>query len=221
MPAPRPFSLAVIVGIWFALQCAEAGDGSRLPEVDLAAPGAPLYEYAVVESVRTLMSKEDQAELDAEGRPPSPGPDYFWCEQCKSYHMRQPAGSPGQPAGAQSPGAASAPPGQPGAVTAVKPPSPGPDSYWCEQCKSYHLRQPAPQQQGGPSGAQAQGAIPIAGQASAQAPGGDYYYCDKCKAYHHRQVAAQHPVLNESLLFGGGSNAPSLSPVINPKEPEH
>ena len=107
-----------------------AGDGKRSPESDLAAPGAALYEKAVKESVITLMSKQEQAALDAQGRPPSPGADYYWCEKCKTYHKRK------TPASAQ----------QPAAATAARPPSPGADYYWCERCKMYHRRKPVAQQ---------------------------------------------------------------------------
>ena len=103
----------------------------RSPETDLAAPGAPLYEYAVTESVKSMMSKQEKAKLEAAGRPPSPGPDYFWCKNCKTYHKRQ--------------APASTPPQQP-AVTALRPPSPGADYYWCEKCKKYHPRKSAAQQ---------------------------------------------------------------------------
>ena len=125
------FYQAVIVVLLLAMGWAVvAGDGKRSPETDLAAPGAPLYEYAVTESVKTMMSKQEQAKLEAKGRPPSPGPDYYWCKNCKTYHKRQ------TPASAQ----------QPAATAARRPPSPGASYYWCEQCKTYHRRKPVAQQ---------------------------------------------------------------------------
>ena len=124
-----------------------AGADGRSPESDLAAPGAPLYEKAVTESVITLKSKKEQEALGAAGRPPSPGPDYFWCKNCKTYHKEKAPASQGQPAVAQSPGVAPAASPQP-VSAAVRPPSPGADYYWCENCKTYHKRQtPASAQQ--------------------------------------------------------------------------
>ena len=139
MPTRRHFCQTLSVALCLAVGwVVVAGDGSRSPETDLAAPGAPLYQYAVSESVKTLMSKQEQAELGAAGRPPSPGPDYYWCENHKAYHKKQTPGSPQQPAAAQTPGAIPAPPAQPDGSTAAKPPSPGAGYYWCENCKSYH-----------------------------------------------------------------------------------
>jgi hypothetical protein len=188
------------------LLLAVAGADARSPESDLAAPGAPLYERAVKESVITLMSKQEQAVLDAQGRPPSPGPDYFWCKNCKTYHKRK------TPASAQKPAVAQ----RPGAATAARPPSPGPDYYWCENCKTYHKRQaPAPAQQPGasPAAPHAHAAPPAVGTVADQAPGADYYYCENCKTYHRRKPAAQQSV--EDLIVGGATNSPNLSPLIS------
>lgn len=191
-----------------------AGAGNRSPEADLAAPGAALYEAAVTESVTSLKSKEEQAELGAQGRPPSPGPDYFWCEQCKTYHQRQTPGAAGQAAAVPRSGAAPAAPGQP---AAARPPSPGPNYYWCDQCKTYHLRQTSAQQPGASPATRA--ATPAPGSAPAPAPGGDYYYCEQCKTYHRRQPAAQPPAANASHIFDVGSNAPSGGLLAIPPKP--
>jgi len=186
-----------------------AGDGKRSPESDLAAPGAPLYEKAVKESVITLMSKQEQAALDAQGRPPSPGPDYFWCKNCKTYHKRQTPASPGQPAVAQSPAAAPAASPQP-AAAAARPPSPGADYYWCENCKTYHKRQAAPNQHGAAvPGTPALQEAPAAGSGvdvRPPSPGEGYYWCENCKTYHKRQAPApaQQP--------GASPSAPHVSP---------
>jgi len=210
-----------------------AGADGRSPESDLAAPGAPLYEYAVTESVKTLMSKQEQAELGAAGRPPSPGPDYDWCENCKTYHKKgQTPATPRQPAAdpatrPPSPGAGHywcehcktyhkkgqtpATPGQPATDPATRPPSPGPDHYWCEHCKTYHKKKtPASAQQ--PAAAQRPGASPTAPLPLSA----DYYYCEKCKTYHRRKPVAQQPVMDASRIVGGVSNSPNRSPLIGP-----
>lgn len=172
-----------------------AGDGKRSPESDLAAPGAPLYEKAVKESVITLMSKQEQAALDDQGRPPSPGPDYFWCKNCKTYHKKTAPASPGQQQAGQTPGAAPASPQQPGAATAARPPSPGPDHFWCENCKTYHKKQAVPNQHGAVNqGTPVPQAVPAAAPGTAArppSPGKDYFWCENCKTYHMRQPAAQ------------------------------
>ena len=142
----RNHQTAIVVLLLAVGRGAVAGDGSQSPETDLAAPGAPLYEYAVTESVKSLMSKQEQAALDAQGRPPSPGPDYFWCKNCKTYHKRKAPASARQPAAARTPGAAPAASPPPDAAAAARPPSPGADYYWCDKCKTYHRRKPLAQQ---------------------------------------------------------------------------
>jgi hypothetical protein len=166
-----------------------AGAGRRSPETDMAAPGAPLYEYTVTESVKSLMSKEEQAELGAEGRPPSPGPDYFWCENCKTYHKRQAPASPGQPAAAPSPGAVPASPQPPDAASSARPPSPGAGYYWCEQCNTYHQKQA---NQPGAALQESPGAL-APREAPAAGPGEGTYWCEQCNTYHRQQSAAQRP----------------------------
>jgi len=185
-----------------------AGVRSRSPETELAAPGAPLYEYAVTESVKTLMSKQEQAELGAAGRPPSPGPDHYWCDNCKTYHKRQTPAQ--QPAVAQRPVSAPVVSPQPGAA-AARPPSPGADSYWCENCKTYHKRQ-TPASAGQPGAAQKPGASPAAPPAQSE----DFYYCEKCKTYHRRQPVVQQPATDAKLIYGGVTNNPNWSPLIVP-----
>ena len=168
--------------------CTGTVAAGRSPETDLAAPGAPLYEAALRESVQSLMSKQEQAELGAQGRPPSPGPDYYWCENCKTYHRRQTPASPQQTPPAQ--GQAVAPAPQNGAV----PSSPGPDTYWCENCKTYHKRQDTPNQHGAAASLpQATPAAVPGTDTRPPAPGNDYYWCDNCKTYHQRQEPGAAP----------------------------
>lgn len=198
MPKPGYLYQAAVVASLLAVGLAVAANvRTRSPEADLAAPGADLYEFAVTESVRTLMSKEEQAELGEAGRPPSPGPDYFWCDNCKTYHLRQEPAAPGQPAVA--PGTTPRP--QPAA--GARPPSPGPDFYWCEDCKTYHRKQATP----GAAPAVHAPATPADGSVASQALGGDYYYCENCKTYHRRAAATPHPAADVSRLIGGVSNA--------------
>ena len=197
-----------------------ASANRRSPETELAAPGASLYEKAVAESVTSLMSKQEKAALDEQGRPPSPGPDYYWCKNCKTYHKRKTPASPGQPAVAQSPGGATpVPPRQPAAAAATRPPSPGPDFFWCENCKTYHKRQAVPNQQGtvkqGSSGTPVPQAVPAATPrtgARPPSPGEDYFWCDNCKTYHRRQSTAQQPTAN-SRVPGASTNSPNQNPL--------
>lgn len=176
------YQLMIVVLVLAAGQDAVAGDGKSSPETDLAAPGAPLYEYAVAESVKGMLSKQEQAELGAASRPPSPGPDYFWCENCKTYHKRQAPASAQQPVAAHSPVAVPAASPQPGAAAATRPPSPEADYYWCEHCKTYHKKKTA-----------ASAAAPQPGDNPATrppSPGADYYWCQHCKTYHKRKSSA-------------------------------
>jgi hypothetical protein len=191
---------------------AKAGDSGRSPESDLAAPGAALYEIAVTESIRSLMTKEEQAE----GRPPSPGPDYFWCENCKTYHKTQPGAAIVQPAVAQSPGAVPA-----GTKAGSLPPSPGEGYYWCEQCKTYHVLPASAQQPGAARTVpQTNGVVPATGAVGAPISG-DYYYCEQCKTYHRRTPEPQKPAPTVSHIFGGTSNHPVPNPIIGPAGAGH
>jgi hypothetical protein len=182
---------AVIVG------CAvDAVGGWRSSESDLAAPGAALYQSAVAESVKSLLSKQEQAVIDAANRPPSPGPDYFWCDNCKTYHKRQtPAAAGAIPNGSAPATPTPGPHASP--VTANRPPAPGPDMYWCEQCKTYHRRQALPNQPGaalqGSPGLAPPAAVPATpAQNSRPAPPGEgYYWCDQCQTYHLRTPEGQ------------------------------
>jgi hypothetical protein len=204
---------AVIVALLLTAGWVGVADaGKRSPETDLAAPGVALYEQAVKESVITLKSKKEQAALDAQGRPPSPGPDYYWCKNCKTYHKRQTPASPGQPAGAQRPVATPASPQQLLDASAARPASPGADYYWCEKCKTYHKRQAVPNQPGAATPVPHE--TPAVGTVADQAPGGDYYYCENCKTYHRRKPAAQQSVVD--LIVGGVTNSPSRNPIIGP-----
>lgn len=237
--------------------------GNRSPETDLAAPGSALYEYAVTESVKSLMSKQEQAELGVAGRPPSPGPDYYWCENHKTYHQNENAASAGQPGVVpatpqQVGGGAAAKPASPGAdyywcdecrsyhqrqsltnhvgaavqgsagtqprqgtaagtAGDARPPSPGEGFYWCENCKTYHLRQTSAQQPGASStNAHVHSAAAVGGAGAS----GDYYYCENCKTYHRRQPAIPPPLGGLNSILGGGSNSPLWNPLVVPGEAE-
>ena len=218
MPKNVHLYQAVIVVLLLALGWVVGASLHRpSPETDLAAPGAPLYEYAVTESVKSMMSKQEQAKLGAEGRPPSPGPDYYWCKNCKAYHKRKTPASAGQPAVARTPGATPAASPQP----AARPPSPGAGYYWCEHCKTYHKKQAAPNQHGavkqGLPSTPVPHAVPAATPGAAvrpPSPGKDYYWCEKCETYHRRKPVAQKSV--EKLILGGVTNSPNRNPLIAP-----
>ena len=192
----------MIAALWFsATGFTTANAGRPSPETDLAAPGAPLYEYALNESLKSLMSQQEQEEFGARNRPPSPGPDFFWCKNCKTYHKKgQPPGSAPQPVIIQSPNAApgapqqQASPQQPG-TAAARPPSPGADSYWCENCRAYHKKLPAPVQSVAvPQAAPGTPAAAVHGEdVRASSPREGYYYCENCKTYHRQPPAAQQP----------------------------
>jgi hypothetical protein len=170
-----------------------ADAGRRSPESDLAAPGAALYENALTESLKSLMSKQEQAELGAEGRPPSPGPEYYWCDNCKTYHKRATPASAQQPAAVQRPGVTPAASPQPAAV-AARPPSPGVDYYWCEKCQTYHKKQAVPNQPGAVTPAQHGTPAAAPGvDTRPPSPGPEFFWCDNCKTYHRRQPVAQQP----------------------------
>lgn len=166
---------------------------ASLPESDLAAPGSPLYELAVKESIRTLSQQEQSGQAD--DIPPSPGPDYYWCKNCKAYHKRKPPASPAQPDVQRTA------PAQDRAGEAVRPPSPGPEYYWCENCNAYHRPQ-AQQAHSHP----VLPAHPAAGSGEAAAPG-NYYYCENCKAFHLRQPILQQP-MRTNTTPSTATNAP-------------
>lgn len=114
-----------------------------------AASGAPLYGKAVHEAIEGLKNPGGKP-VAAAARPALPAglapEDYYWCEQCKAYHKRQPA--QGQPAGVVPPPVAGGDPGQAvGQGAEAIPPLPAglsaADYYWCTNCKAYHKRQPA------------------------------------------------------------------------------
>lgn len=153
------------------------GAPSLAREVDQAAPGSPLYDKAVLESISGLAGRDREA---AHARPPSPGPDYYWCDHCKTYHQRKPAaGQAG--AAVHAPAAAAV-----GAAGGVRPPSPGPDYYWCDSCKTYHKRQASAA--AGP--AEGTAATPGASGERPPLPGPDYYWCKTCRTYHRQPDAA-------------------------------
>ena len=196
-----------------------------------AASGSPLYGQAVKEAVEGL--KNPAAKMN-EARPPlqaglSPD-EYYWCEQCKAYHKRQPV--QGQPAGtAPPPVAGSGPvapatPGMPAAQPdATIPPLPAgldpADYYWCANCKAYHKRQPAQGQPGSAAPPPVAGdnpAIPAAVQPAGVIPplpaglvAADYYWCANCKAYHKRQPDAAVPAASGTV--------PTPTPVVPPGSP--
>lgn len=111
-----------------------------------AAAGSPYYGKAVQEAIAGLKNPGANAlpaarPLLAAGLSPE---EHYWCENCKTYHKREPGQSP--PAGVTPPPIAGA-----GVVAAqpaaVVPPLPeglsASDHYWCVNCKTYHPRQPA------------------------------------------------------------------------------
>lgn len=175
-----------------------AGDGRRRsPETDLAAPGAPLYEKAARESIVTLASKAELTTPGAAGIPPSPGPDYYWCKNCKAYHKKKAPDAPAQPAAQQG----ITPAKQPQADSS-HPPSPGPGYYWCSKCKAFH---PRPQSPGTP-----QASTPVASSGSAR-ESSDYYYCEKCKVYHRRKPLEQQS-MDVHHVLEGATNSATLNP---------
>lgn len=70
---------------------------SRQSEIH-AGPGSPYYDKAVREALQGLVNLGGGAQAPAADVPPPPpgsNPDeVYWCEQCKTYHRRQP-GIPG------------------------------------------------------------------------------------------------------------------------------
>lgn len=174
------------------------------------AGGSPYYDKAVKEALAGLRNPGGKAL--PETRPALPAglsPDeYYWCEQCKAYHKRQPAqGQPGAVppspvAGGNAPQAAAQPsdaiPPLPAGLSAD-------DYYWCTNCKAYHKRQATPGQPGAdaahPPAAAGDPAHAAVAQGSTEAipplPEGlspnDYYWCANCKAYHPRQAGQPAP----------------------------
>ena len=110
-----------------------------------AAAGSPYYGKAVNEALAGLKNL-GEASLPA-GRPALPAglsPDeHYWCENCKTYHKREPGQS--QPAGGAPPavagGEAAAPAGD--SIPPLPEGQSAKDFYWCVNCKTYHPRQPA------------------------------------------------------------------------------
>ncbi|MES2922135.1 MAG: hypothetical protein V4819_11345 [Verrucomicrobiota bacterium] len=109
-----------------------------------AAAGSPYYGKAVQEAIAGL--KNPGGDAPPAARPPllaglSPD-EHYWCENCKTYHKREPGQTP-PVAAPLSPSLAVA--AQPADVI---PPLPeglsASDHYWCVNCKTYHPRQPAP-----------------------------------------------------------------------------
>ena len=183
-----------------------------------AAPGSPYYGKAVKEAAAGLTNPG--LEAVPEGRPALPAgyspEDVYWCEQCKAYHRRQPAG--GQAAGAGQPAAGAGPARQTSPTDETIPPvlsglSPD-DYYWCPNFKVFHKR-PPPGQPAGNAQPAAAGTVPAAqpGGAIPPLPAGyspdDYYWCVNCKAYHKRQPAQPGPQ-------GEGQVVPSQPPPATP-----
>jgi hypothetical protein len=115
----------------------------RAAEIN-AAPGSPYYSKAAQEALAGLRSPDEKQALPAAtpALPAGLSPDeHYWCEQCKAYHKRQPAGVP--QAGAASPagGAAAAPAAVDNAGIPSLPQGLDPaEYYWCANCKVYHSR---------------------------------------------------------------------------------
>lgn len=122
-----------------------------------AAAGSPYYSKAVQEALAGLQnSGEKEAIPTVPALPAGLSPaEHYWCEQCKTYHKRQPAGAAagGTPAPVPAPAAGGAPVPAPaagvspvpvaGAAAAVPalPQGLSPaDYYWCANCKVYHSR---------------------------------------------------------------------------------
>ena len=196
-----------------------------------AASGSPLYGRAVQEAVEGL---KNPAAKTAAARPPlaaglSPD-EYYWCEQCKAYHKRQPgqsqpAGAPPQPVAGVgavipvTPAAAVTQP--PGTIPPLPAGLSAQDYYWCADCKAYHPRNPAQGQPAGTTPPPVAADNPASSAAAAQPadvipplPAGlapaDYYWCTNCKAYHKRQPTPAVPA---------SGTAPTPAPVVPPGSP--
>ena len=182
-------------GAGFALVAAAVWSYARTEVVE-AGGGSPYYDSAVKQALTGLRNVGSGGVDVPAGRPPLPAgldpAEYYWCEQCKTYHKRE-AGAPagGQPAAQPAVAVADpfAPPPllqrlpespapgavQPGAAAALPPLPAGlnpAEYYWCEHCKTYHQREPgaAP---GAPPAAQPAPAVdPSAPPALLQRPAG-------------------------------------------------
>lgn len=134
-PSPRILWIGGGLGLAACILAAISYGKSR--EIE-AAPGSPYYDSAVREAIRGLQGSKPEATPGQ--RPALPAgvaaDEVVWCEQCQSYHRRQP-----QPAQAEvTP--------TPAVEAAVGPTSPPPlpagydpaDFEWCDNCKAYHRR---------------------------------------------------------------------------------
>jgi hypothetical protein len=116
-----------------------------------AAAGSPYYSKAVREALSGLRNTGEKQALPAQELPAGLSADeHYWCEQCKTYHKRQPGGQApavNPPAGnGQLPPLIARPEALPpaaGSAGAVPPLPEGlspADYYWCVNCKVYHSR---------------------------------------------------------------------------------
>lgn len=149
----------IVPGAGFALVAAAVWSYARTEVVE-AGGGSPYYDSAVKQALTGLRNVGSGGVDVPAGRPPLPAgldpAEYYWCEQCKTYHQREPGAAPGAPPAAQPAPAVdpSAPPallqrpagGDPAApVQHAIPPLPdGLDPanyYWDAASRSYRLRQ--------------------------------------------------------------------------------
>ena len=199
---PKPPSGRLLwIGSAFAIVISAMAVASYRSDAELhAAPGSPLYGRAVHEAIQGLAGVGKRAGAGQPGgaRPPLPAglnPDeHYWCDDCKTYHKRQPAeaiGPDGVPASIARPAAPGArppnPAAQPPTPAAARPPLPqgvsADEVYWCADCRAYHKR--------GGHAAPANGADGVP-QAAAKPPlpagvsADEVYWCEKCQSYHRK-----------------------------------
>jgi hypothetical protein len=108
-----------------------------------AAAGSPYYSKAAQEALAGLRSPDETQALPA-ATPALPAglsaDEHYWCEQCKTYHKRQPGGAP-QAGAAPVPAAGVAAAADANAAIPPLPQGLDPaEYYWCANCKVYHSR---------------------------------------------------------------------------------
>lgn len=146
---PGVAGLTIVTAVW---------SYARVEERE-AAPGSPYYDKAVREAVHGLANPgaRGRAAAPADRPPLAAGldpADYYWCENCQTYHKRGDGAAGHAPPAAEVPGAGAAPPFAipiPGAAQEAagsRPPLPEgldpAEHYWCENCQTYHRREGAP-----------------------------------------------------------------------------